>query len=145
MDLAAALATIEDEPRRRSLLPLLVAALVVAAVGVQSDGLSVVAILAAAWVASVVVKRQHEREVVRRGRVGDAVAAFLQVEHGLAVDGPVCVHLRGAHLAALDGAGSRRTVDVRWTALAGRDGHPPVAIAGPVEVRLATVVPVVPA
>jgi hypothetical protein len=136
MDLVAALATIEDEPRRVGPLALVVAALVVLAVATPSDGLSVLAMLAALATGSVVVRRQQEREARRAARVGDAVAAFLQVEHGLSVWAPLEVHLRGARGEAVDHDGVSCTVDVRWTAVGGRAGHAPSAIAGPVELRL---------
>ncbi len=137
MDLVAALASIEDEPRRRSPLPLLVAALLIVAVGVPSDALSVVAVVAAAAVGSVVARRQHVRDLARGRRIGDAVSAYLQVEHDLVTVGAVDVHHRGADLVALDADGAPRAVQVRWTPVAHlRRDAVVVPVAGPVEVRL---------
>lgn len=141
MDLAAALATIEDEPSRADLLPILVAALVIAAVATPSEGLSVLAMLAALAVGSVVLKRQRAREARRALRTGDAVAAFLQVEHDLRVCEPVRVHLRGAEVDVVDADGVERSAEVRWTAVGGRAGRPPVAIVGPVQVLVRALAP----
>lgn len=141
MDLAAALATIEDARPRRLPLAIVVAGLVVVAMGHPHQGVAIAAILGAWAVAGVVAHRHRRADVERDRRVGDAVSAFLQVEHDLLVAGPVEVHVRGARAVALDADGAPRAVEVRWQPIARGAHGVAVPVAGPVEVSLSELVP----